>query len=241
MALSDILQAMEAAADTEAAGLREAARAEADRLLASARADAEAARARSRAEAVAVLAAERARLEAEAGLERAAARSAAREALVAEVFAEAARSLAGIRAAADYPGILRTLLLEAMADFPPEAPLVVRADPRDLPLLSAIALETGRRLSLEPRPVEWGGLIVEGESGRVLADNTLLLRLERARQDLWPTLAADLLAPVEPPAVAGAGRHPGPPGARDRGAARTDRVAYVPETAAAPAVTAGKG
>jgi V/A-type H+-transporting ATPase subunit E len=217
--LADILAAMEAAATTEEAALLETARARADAIVAAARAAAAATRAARRAEAEARLRAARAELETAARLEVVKRRAAARDALVQEAFAAAGAALAQARQSPDYPAVLERLLAEAVAVFPPAEPLVVACDPRDAPLLAALLQALGRPATLEPSLSSWGGVMVRDATGRVTADNTLERRLERARETLWPQVAALLQEPLDEtkdrgrpaaPGAAGATREPRP-------------------------------
>lgn len=192
MALSDILQAMEAAANEEAARLLEGARAEAEELREAAREDGQAARSRARMEETGTAAAERARLQAEAQLRIASKRAVITESLLDEVFAAAARCLEQVRASAGYSSAFARLLAETLAEFTPDEPLVVKLDVRDLPLVEATAGGTGRQLRFDSSLQTWGGVIVEGANGRIVADNTLERRLERARERLSAELVANL-------------------------------------------------
>jgi vacuolar-type H+-ATPase subunit E/Vma4 len=195
---------MEAAAADEEARLLETARAQAEALLAAAREDAAATRERARREAVVAAQATRARLTTEARLEAAARRAGARDALLRRAFAEAQAALAGARERSDYPEVLQALLEEALSELPQDQPLVVRCDPRDVPLLGPLVGTTDRRLALAGSVACWGGVVVQDATGRLVADNTLERRLERAREALWPQVAALVLAPPSPEAPSGA-------------------------------------
>lgn len=219
MALADILRAMEAAAAAEEAQVLAAARTEADTLLATAHQTAAAARERLQAEAAAEARTARARLESEAALQIAERRARVRDALVQRAFTRAGETLAEVRTMNDYSRVLQSLLREGLSEFSPGESLVVRCDARDLPVLTDLVREQHCHVALDGSLVCWGGVVVQDAAGCVVADNTLERRLERAREALWPRVAA-LMRPATPalsareaPAAAGPG------GSRDATAA----------------------
>ena len=192
--MADILAAMEVAAAEERERLLAAARQDAERLVAAARDDVVAARSRAMAQARAAVEAARARLEAQARLAIATKRALARDALVGQAFAMAREALEQVRTSPDYPRILRALVVEALGRFPSGEPLRIRCDPRDAHPLADVVSPAERNLSLETSLACWGGIVVQDSDGRVVADNTLERRLERARQVLWAEVAAMLLS-----------------------------------------------
>jgi vacuolar-type H+-ATPase subunit E/Vma4 len=82
------------------------------------------------------------------------------------------------------------LVGEALDHFPPEQPLAVTCDPRDVAAISAMVRAANRTVTVEGALDCRGGLVVADASGRVIVDNTLERRIERAREVLWSAVAA---------------------------------------------------
>lgn len=190
--MAEILAAMEDAARDEEGRLLQEARAEAERLLDTARADVAAARDRHFSRASVAAEAQRARLHGAGALAIDRARARVRDDFVRKAFEAATSVLRGARGTSDYPDALIALVAEALEHFPPDQPLSVRCDPRDGAAIRALLQGSGRTVSLQETLNDWGGLVVEDAIGRVVVDNTLERRLERAREVLWPDVVAEL-------------------------------------------------
>lgn len=192
---------MEEEATAEEARRLEEAAGEAAALLAAARAEAAAAAERRQREAA--LAAEQARAEIQAvtALRVADVRARVLDALLERVFAGAREALCQARIAEDYPRILGRLMLEALGELPPDRAMVVRCDPRDLPLVNTVAGTVGQRIAVEASLHCWGGLLAQDPDGRVVADNTVESRLKLARETLWARVAAILLQGAREPSL----------------------------------------
>jgi vacuolar-type H+-ATPase subunit E/Vma4 len=180
---------METAAAGEAARQMESARARGEALLESARADVVAARQRSRREAELTVRAEQARLESEARLRAAIEVGNARNSLVHQAFSTAEQALRDAWASEGYPFALKTLLHEALEEFAAGQALVVQCHPRDLSLITRLAADLDRPTSVEASLSGWGGVVVHDATGRIVADDTLERRFQRARELLWPQVA----------------------------------------------------
>ncbi|HUF39282.1 MAG TPA: V-type ATP synthase subunit E [Anaerolineales bacterium] len=100
--------------------------------------------------------------------------------------------LAETRRAPGYPALFAHLARQALAELagslePDEVPFL-SADPCDRAVLEAL------RETLDPAPETeydrsgWGGVVARSRDGRVLVDNFLETRFERA----WPVLRAEL-------------------------------------------------
>lgn len=187
------MAALEEVAATEEARRLDEAASEAARLLAAAQAEAAAAAERRRHEARRAAEQGRAEIQAATLLRQATCRAEVRESLLERLFERASQVLSEARLARDYPCILQRLLAEALDDLPLEQDVVVRCDARDLSLLNPVAGAAGRPIAVERILNAWGGLVVQDLAGRVVADNTIESRLQRARETLWPRLAAILL------------------------------------------------
>ncbi len=192
MALADILRAMDTAAAEEATRLLDTARTEADTLLTNAQRDADDMRGRLRRESEATAIAARARLQAEAQMRIVVRRAELRSAAIEGTLAATRTRLEEVRSSPDYPRVLRVLLAEALDGFHPDEELVVRVDSRDLQLLAVRPT-----LRLDSSLCTLGGVVVEGDQGRVIVDNTIERRLERAREQLAARLVA-LFEAAEP-------------------------------------------
>lgn len=196
MALTDLIDTLEAEAEVELAARREADAAQAERIRAAARAEAE----RMLDAAVARVEADQHRSSVTA-IGQARARAAARlrderEAALAAVHAAARERLAGLRAQPGHAEVLRDLLAEALAVLP--AASVVHVDPRDAdaaqaavralgPARDGPARDGAAPLLVVPDLHTAGGVAVSGGGRRV--DNTLETRLDAA----WPRLRAALV------------------------------------------------
>jgi vacuolar-type H+-ATPase subunit E/Vma4 len=187
MALADILHAMERQVEADIKRLEEQSAATVSEIRQSAQDDAHAILERHQREVLAPLQQERARRLNRARLAALRATSQARERLFVQALECARDRLGSLRATPDYPLMLCALLEETLAQIAGEA--IVRADPRDAPLIRAMRprfpvvrfefdLQTG------------GGIEGRTPDGRIRVVNTLEGRLEQAhdilRQKVMP-------------------------------------------------------
>ena len=109
----------------------------------------------------------------------------------------AQQTLAASRQRPDYDQILDRLLDEALAHF--DEPVQVVVAPEDVdrvqPLLEA---RPGQSHTVETQTGLAPGVVVRSSDGRVVTENTVESRLQRALVDLRPLLA-DLLSDAKPP------------------------------------------
>lgn len=185
MALEDVLRHIDRQADAEIARIAEAARAEAERLLAQARDEAAGLHRELLSAESATVAAQRRRLRRQAAAEAARIRWTAREEAFQAALTEAAGRLGGTRDLPGYPALLQSLLVEALAAV--AEPATVRADPRDAATVARLL--TGRNLTVEPCLHTWAGAEVASADGRVVARNTLEVRLAQAEPYLRSLVA----------------------------------------------------
>lgn len=178
MPLSDILAAIDAATAAEARRIEARAATAVAATAAEAERDAAAIRERRRREVEPTVVHERARRLNRARLAALRARSEAREALFAEALARARERLAHTRQTPEYPGVLASLVHEALAQLDGGATL--RADPRDAALLADLAPGVTVSLDLDT----WGGVEARTADGRVVVVNTLEARLAQAESQL---------------------------------------------------------
>ncbi len=127
-----------------------------------------------------------------------------RDDFVSRAFSAATDALREARTAVDYPAIVVALAYEAIEYFPPEQHLNVRHDPRDAAILAPI-FQDSARVTLDSTLSCWGGVVVVDATGRVVVDNTVERRLERAREMLWPEVAALRASRIARPAETSAG------------------------------------
>lgn len=174
MPLEDLLRAIEADANAEAARLERESAAEAEAIVSAARGEAFRAREeilRSHAPATETEANRRralARLEA-ARLERE-----AREEAFVLLLADVRRHLAAARDEPGYRETLRVLLAEALGALP--GAKAVRTNPGDADRVGELLRAAGANLIVTPDPGIGGGVVVEDAGGRVVR-NTLEERL----------------------------------------------------------------
>lgn len=178
MALADILQAIEAEATAEIGQIEAEALRMADQILSAAAEEARGIRERHLREIQAPLQQERARRLNQARVAALTAISQAREQVLAEALARARERLAGLRADASYPAVLRKLAEEARAQIGGEC--VLRADPRDQAHLRAMF--PGAQLECDLPG--WGGAAATTPDRRIAVINTLEARLEQAQPQL---------------------------------------------------------
>lgn len=199
MSFDAILAAIEASGAQEVAQVRAERDAHAGRLLAEAEDTARARREAARRAARWPAAGECARLWQAAKLEALRIVGEAREALVTQALTETRQRLAGLRAEADYPLILRRLTEEALAGLGGERCGRLEVDPHDEVLLRCVLSDLGFNWSIAPTLDSWGGLIAYSEDDRVVVTNTLEARFERAQPILQRELAALFESETETP------------------------------------------
>jgi len=208
MALGDILQVIDADADREVAVIRSVAEeAAAVRLQ---QAETEAATVRQRILAKAQIAAEQqaARLLHRARLETLRHRVEVQETAFRMAVGRARESLESVRERSDYDALLGALLDEALSGF--DGPVTIVVHPDDAVVMRSILQDRGgSEYTMETSAKVSMGVVVRSQDvrsqdGRVVTENTLHSRLERALPDLRAQLA-DLLSDTDiasPDAVA---------------------------------------
>ena len=191
MPIANILGAMQTQADAEIARITDAAEREAAQLLAEAETQASAVRARHRARVEPLIATESASVLNHAKLGALRAYANAREHLVNDAFAQAHARLVCVRASNDYAAIFRALAREAIQAL--RGDLIARVDPRDVALAHATFTALGANVAIQAAPIPLGGLELATRYGRIVIDNTLAARLERAREMLRGPVARILV------------------------------------------------
>ena len=197
MSLEMILASIESAGEAEISRLSIEAESRARQALEAADRKAANAREEARRAALRPAAAERARRLHQAKLEALRTVGAVRQRLIETMLSETRRRLADLRADPDYPLILSRLTTEATAALG-EAELrngrvVLEIDPRDERHISHFLNELGFNLEVVSSLHGWGGVVVTSGDGRIVVNNTLEARLERAT----PFLRQDLAAFIE--------------------------------------------
>ena len=193
MSLEAILLAISASGDAQVEQIESRACTHVEEILANARLEAARVKEKAFNDAVAPVVRQRSRIIQQAKHEALHTTGEARETLVDTALERAGNRLAQIRAEAAYPGILRQLLQEALAEIRlstgKSEKTCLKIDPRDRELtadiLTALKLELPVREDLNC----WGGLVLTSEDGRVVVINTLEARLERATPHLRRLLA----------------------------------------------------
>jgi V/A-type H+-transporting ATPase subunit E len=185
MALTDLLQAIEADADADRARAADEAAAAAAAVVEDARRDAAALEAEladaGAADGRAVAARERAL----ARLDAAATIRSAREAAFVSLLSGIRAELAAVRETSAYPKLFLALVAESRAALPDACELHV--DPRDADLAGTVAPD----LRIEPTLDSWGGVELASDDGRTIRD-TLEERLANAELLLRQRLAQRL-------------------------------------------------
>ncbi len=195
MALKDILQVIDADADREVAAIRSAAEdAAAVRLQ---QAETEAAAVRQRILADAQIAAEQqaARLLHRARLETLRHRVEVQETAFRMAVGRAREILESARERSDYDALLGALLDEALSDF--DGPVTIVVHPDDAAVVrSKLAQKNGSEYMVETSAEVSMGVVVRSQDGRIMIENSLHSRLDRALPDLRAQLA-DLLSDAD--------------------------------------------
>ena len=194
MSLEAILEAISAAGDAQVGEIEARTRTQVYEILANARVEAEDIDEDGYNTAFAPAAKERARIIHRARLEAMHIEGEAREALVDMTLERTRGALAGLRTDRQYPEVLCQLLEEALAELSSsmehEAKIHLEADRRDRVLLESLLRHLAVDLKVSYTQECWGGLIARSEDGRVVVDNLLETRLERAIPFLRQYLAA---------------------------------------------------
>lgn len=180
MALSDILEAIDADSRETAARIIYEAGGEVDRILTVAREEAAAEEQRLAASLDDQARLERSRVMSRAHLEAARDRRADREGVYRSALEGVRLRIEALRRSPEYRDVLISLIEEAIAVLP-EATTVV-ADPDDVGLVETLVEEWGLNVRVEARECPLGGVVV-GAKGRSV-DNTLNSRLRRADEHL---------------------------------------------------------
>jgi vacuolar-type H+-ATPase subunit E/Vma4 len=140
---------------------------------------------------------ERARLLHQAHLDALQVLDDARRQLLEAALREARGQLAEARASPDYPKMLRFLVEQALQALRSslevgENPCLL-ADPRDKALLESLLSSMDDPPDVEYSLDCWGGVVAKSQDGRVVVENPLEVRLERA----WPELSSALAGSIE--------------------------------------------
>jgi vacuolar-type H+-ATPase subunit E/Vma4 len=194
MSLEAILEAIGDAGDAQVSEIEARTRTQVYEVLANARVEAEDIDEDAYNTAFAPAAKERARIIHRARLEAMRIVGEAREALVDMTLERTRGALTGLRTDRLYPDVLCRLLEEALAELGSsvehEAKIHLEADRHDRVLLEKLLLHLVVDVEVSYTKDCWGGLIARSEDGRVVVDNLLETRLERAIPFLRQYLAA---------------------------------------------------
>jgi len=194
MSLEAILDAIRDTGDAQVGEIEARTRTQVYEILANARVEAEDTEEEAYNTAFAPAAKERARIIHRARLESMRIVGEAREALIDMTLERTRGVLAGLRTDRLYPEVLCRLVEEALAELSSslehEAKIQLEADQRDRALLESLLRHLVVDLEVSYTKDCWGGLIARSEDGRVVVDNLLETRLERAIPFLRQYLAA---------------------------------------------------
>jgi vacuolar-type H+-ATPase subunit E/Vma4 len=194
MSLEAILEAIRDAGDAQVGEIEARTRTQVYEILANARVESEEVEEEAYNTAVAPAAKERARIIHRARLEAIRVVGEAREALVDMTLERTRGVLAGLRTDRQYPEVLCRLLEEALAELRSslehQAIIHLEADRRDRALLESLLKHLDVDIEVSYIKECWGGLVARSEDGRVVVDNLLETRLERAIPFLRQYLAA---------------------------------------------------
>ena len=194
MSLEAILDAIRDTGDAQVGEIEARTRTQVYEILANARVEAEDTEEEAYNTAFAPAAKERARIIHRARLEAMRIVGEAREALIDMTLERTRGVLAGLRTDRLYPEVLCRLVEEALAELSSslehEAKIQLEADQRDRALLESLLRHLVVDLEVSYTKDCWGGLIARSEDGRVVVDNLLETRLERAIPFLRQYLAA---------------------------------------------------
>ncbi len=190
MPLEHILNAMQTQAERRIAEISSLAEAQAARMIGEAEAEAETTRAGLLAGVGPKVSIQAAIRQNRAKLTALRTAATAREQLIVDSFQQAESSLAEIRESPDYVPIFRALAREAVRGLGDD--MIATVDPRDADLARAVFAEIGVSAEIREREIPLGGLVVATGDQRIIVDDTLASRLERARDALRRPVAAIL-------------------------------------------------
>jgi vacuolar-type H+-ATPase subunit E/Vma4 len=194
MSLEAILEVIRDAGDAQVGEIEARTRTQVYEILANARVESEEVEEEAYNTAIAPAAKERARIIHRARLEAIRVVGEAREALVDMTLERTRGVLAGLRTDRQYPEVLCRLLEEALAELRSslehQAIIHLEADRRDRALLESLLKHLDVDIEVSYIKECWGGLVARSEDGRVVVDNLLETRLERAIPFLRQYLAA---------------------------------------------------
>jgi vacuolar-type H+-ATPase subunit E/Vma4 len=194
MSLEAILEVIRDAGDAQVGEIEARTRTQVYEILANARVESEEVEEEAYNTAIAPAAKERARIIHRARLEAIRVVGEAREALVDMTLERTRGVLAGLRTDRQYPEVLSRLLEEALAELRSslehQAIIHLEADRRDRALLESLLKHLDVDIEVSYIKECWGGLVARSEDGRVVVDNLLETRLERAIPFLRQYLAA---------------------------------------------------
>ncbi|MDI6871011.1 MAG: V-type ATP synthase subunit E [Bacillota bacterium] len=184
MAVTEMLQALEAEASARFERIRQRAEDEARALLKGAEERIRPLQEEAMAKVHPALVAERARRLTRARFAVRKEVTLAKEALIDEVFRQAKAKLDRVRQLPVYPAAFRALVREALEGVRGKIKVIV--DARDVTLTTQVLKELGVDAEVEPAAVTAGGLRLEVDGGRVIIDNTFEARLAKAEKFLRP-------------------------------------------------------
>lgn len=192
MSLPAILEKIRASGQEGLRGIEECARIAAEEIVAQAQADARQIEADAIERAIAPGLAERARTLHRARMDSLRIVGNVKEDLLDAALAAAGARLAPIRADSSYPGVLRTLIHEALDELSSEGKenAQLDADPRDKTWIENILVESGSKIPVNFTLTCWGGVVAKSMDGKVTVINTLEARLARITPFLRGHLAA---------------------------------------------------
>lgn len=194
MGLQAILDAIQASGEAQAREIEISAQAKVREILAEARSEARRLRKEAREASAAPATEEQARILHQARFEALQTVGTVCKELVDATLCQARRRLANIRMESIYHTVLLQLTEEALIAL--NGSLIetgqtrLEVDPRDRELLESILRDLRLRFPVDDVLNCQGGLIARSNDGRVVVNNTLEARLERATPDLRNQLAA---------------------------------------------------
>ena len=207
MSLEAILAGIEAAAEAELGRLQQESESHVQEILSKAHHEAASQCQEARQTVLRSIAAERARRLYAARLEAEGITAAAREEGMSQIVDEVRHRLSCVRDEPAYAGLLHRLVKEAASalgenEVSLQATNGQRAqiaiDPRDEGLLPAILQDLSLDLVIKPTLNSWGGAIIGSADGRIIINNTLESRLERAAPYFQFTEKCPILTMVMP-------------------------------------------
>jgi len=184
VSLEAILEAIRQSGADSVRAIEERAREEVARIMAEAEGEAAAIREEARKAASMTTAADQARITHRANLEAMQIVGEAEQQIVGRALEHVKTRLAGLRASAGYPDVLRHLVVEALAALQGSLlegePAHLVADPRDRALLEDILGDLRLELAVRYELDTLGGVRATDSEDRVVVDNTLESRLAMA-------------------------------------------------------------